>query len=108
MFSMVTTTSSRLFISELDMLDMELSLLRLAWWDILRLPGLLGLLSTLPPPDSWVRTPGVERDLGRDIFSSVVTWFVYDQCTQFNVQVGSYTKLQSSQLLRVSSLHSTD
>ena len=65
MFSMVTTTSSRLDIS---MLDMEESLLRLAWWEILRLPGLFGLLSTFPPPESWVSTPGVERDLGRDIF----------------------------------------
>ena len=64
MFSMVTTTSSKLDIS---MLDMEESLLRLAWWEILRLPGLLGLLRTLPPPESWVSTPGVERDLGRDI-----------------------------------------
>ena len=83
--SMVTTTSSRLDISTLDSPDMELSLLRLAWCEILRLPGLvgeyrghvtscppitahlLGRLSTLPPPDSWVRTPGVDRDRGSDM-----------------------------------------
>ena len=82
---MVTTTSSRLDISTLDSPDMELSLLRLAWCEILRLPGLvgeyrghvtssppitahlLGRLSTLPPPDSWVRTPGVDRDRGSDM-----------------------------------------
>ena len=28
---------------------------------------LLGRLSTLPPPESWVRTPGVERDRGSDM-----------------------------------------
>ena len=39
---MVTTTSSRLDISTLDSPDMELSLLRLAWCEILRLPGLVG------------------------------------------------------------------
>ena len=64
MFSMVTTISSRLVMS---MLDMEDSLLRLACWEILRLPGLFGLLRTFPPPDNWVNTPGVERDRGRDI-----------------------------------------
>ena len=59
--------------------------MRLAWCEILRLPGLvgeyrghvtscppitahlLGRLSTLPPPDSWVRTPGVDRDRGSDM-----------------------------------------
>ena len=65
MFSMVTTKSSRLDIS---MLDIEESLLRFACCEILRLPGLFGLLSTLLPPESWVNTPGVERDRGRDIF----------------------------------------
>ena len=50
---MVTTRSSRPDISRLLMLDIELSLLRLAWPpEILRLPGLLGLLSTFPLPDN--------------------------------------------------------
>ena len=70
MFSMVTTRSSRLDIS---MLDIEESLLRFACWEILRLPGLFGLLRTFPPPENWVRTPGVERDLGRDMFSVLET-----------------------------------
>ena len=51
------------------MLDMELSLLRLACWEILRLPGLCGLRRTFAPPDSWVNTPGVDSDRGRDIAS---------------------------------------
>ena len=71
MFSMVTTMSSKLDISILDMLDMELNLLRFAWWDILRLPGLLGLRRTFPFPDNWVNTPGVDSDLGRDMLTSI-------------------------------------